>query len=471
MAVAVAAEAPAAEAPRVSNNQRKVAMFLSKKKTVVYIDEQSVRVVYAATRLGRVKVEKTLSFTFDSLDEFIKEDASKEYLLVVSFMDFYQETFTVPAVKKKYMSGVVESELERDCPFKDFSYVYTLSGPRAAENRKVVDATVFAVRSSEVNGLIERFTSAGKTVSAVYPDVYSLAGLVPETDEAVLCVTEAGPSKNIFLVSGGEVLFARTFASDAPRLDAPDVHNIEMTVNYCRQALRISPSRILLMGSLTEGSLDEVAPFSLPVVCQVPPSGGSAGREEVLTNLVPLSALSAARGIDISTAGHRSEYLVETVLGYSTFAFTAASVAAALLLVVQAAGLWSSFERLREAKAEVPPLEGVISRYQEVSNALRGYRPYLVSAVESAASPDYERFLRSLSSADTGSVSLESVVVKKSGPALLCTMKGVVEGTGLGPVQAGYQGLLDSLDGIEGVEVTGGDLSLRERRFEVEVSW
>lgn len=198
---------------------------LSGKQVVISLEDTLVKVLYASRKRGSIVVDRTLLFEIDQLEAFLKEAGTKEVSLVKHFRDFHEETFSIPSVKKKFIPTLIETEIGKRFDTKDFSYTYSLSDVKIVEKRKVREVFAFAVRNDELREEVNRFHSHGISVKAIYPDIYALAEFVKPARDSTLCISEAGLTKTLFLIKGGEIRFIRTVESDQAGLDSFDIQN------------------------------------------------------------------------------------------------------------------------------------------------------------------------------------------------------------------------------------------------------
>src|SRR4030067_2762686 len=169
-------------------------------RVVISFEGDGARVVYASARSGAVMVHDALVLKAGEIDGFLEKEKAREFVVVNSFRETFQETVLIPYTSGKYRRKIIEIEIRKRCAFDSFSYLYLLPGEKFVENKKETEVFVFAVRTSEIDALLARFSRLGKTVTALYPDIFLLSSMIDSAGRAVLCVTESGPNKTLFLV-------------------------------------------------------------------------------------------------------------------------------------------------------------------------------------------------------------------------------------------------------------------------------
>src|SRR3972149_6094679 len=273
--------------------------FQMKDSVVVSFESQKIRVVYASLKGRSHFIKNVLTLDDAQFQDFLRRDKTKEFIVVSNFKQAYQDTIHIPVVKKKYLGKIIEIEIRKKCPYRDFSYLYHLSGEKIIENRKTLEIFVIAVENSELLNLINRFTDMGKMVKAVYPDVFSLSSMIRTDGKYALCVSGAGMNKNLSLIHDRKIVFVREANSMEADMTDFDMRNIEMTLNYCRQTLRINPALVVLTGNLCK-NFNASLNISVPVVCLVPPPNVQMDSRVILEYMTAISALCSGSDTDIA---------------------------------------------------------------------------------------------------------------------------------------------------------------------------
>ncbi len=436
----------------------------------VSFEGKAVKVVYATVHGRETSVTDAFTLEESQFDGFLGREKTREFVVVKSFREHYQETFQVPSTKKKYLARIIETEIGKRCGFKEYSFIYSVSGEKPAENRKVVEVSAFAVKNEELYGLIERFAAKGKTVKAVFPDAYSLNSMVEMTKRPVLCVTESAEGKDFFLVKDGQVAFIREVRRLEEGAGDFEMQNIEMTLNYCRQTLRTNPSSVLLTGRLSD-DFRASSGSSVPMACLAPPRGLRADKKTFLDYSIAVSALYGKSDIDISPGEYRTSKLLTRLLRYSTAAFlalTALGGAYTWTLLNSALEIRSEHARLSE---RLPDLEAVISSYEKEREKAREYRPLLTMQPSVRGYPPVRGLLEDLTRVKTKDVRIETISVSTGDGALRLSIAGTTERESLAGAEGDYERFIGSLGSRPRMKITNEAFGLKERRFLVEAEY
>ena len=115
------------------------------RRAVVSFEDETIKVIYATVKGKETVVDDTLVLKAEEFDDFLRKEKAKEFMVVNSFKDFFQETILIPPTKKRFTKKLIEIEISKRSQFKDFSFLYAISGEKIVELRKMRKASVFAV--------------------------------------------------------------------------------------------------------------------------------------------------------------------------------------------------------------------------------------------------------------------------------------------------------------------------------------
>lgn len=439
----------------------------------VSFEGETIKVLYASVKGKDVVVNDAVVLKDDQFDDFLLKEKTKEFIVVNSFTDFYQDTVSVPPAKGKHIKVLAEAEVRKRAPFKDFSFIHVILGEKVVENRKLKDVYIFAVRAEDITRITGRFARHGKVVKALYPDIFAIASYIGYSDVPFLCISEVGVNKNEFVVKNGAVCFARSAQSFEHGLSEADLQNTSMTVNHCRQTLRITPSFILLAGTLCDS--DNVSGTILPAACLVNRAGmgltleaGTLARDFIS----PASALFVRDdGIDILTREYRIFSLTKKLLEYSTAAFLGLSIIGAGYGAYKVKNIIELRERLNSIRKNLTDIDTVLSEHDRRQADLAGYQPYIKSIGSAASIPDVRNFLSLLSGVKMTNIRLDSVTLNTAENMLTAALKGSVKSSDYVDIQRNYQDFIRSVGEVKGVAVKGEGLVLTTKGFHVELDW
>ncbi|MBI5639258.1 MAG: hypothetical protein HZA17_02425 [Nitrospirae bacterium] len=454
------------------------------KTVVVSFEDAIVRIVIASIKGKEIIIHDLLTMPDDKFDDFLSREKTEDYLVIQSFRDFFQETVSIPATKKSLVRGLVESEIRKRSHIKDFSFLYEESGEKLVDNRRMKEVFLYAVPNEELRKTIQRFILRGKVVRAIYPDIFSLSCLIDSENMPVLCVSEAGLNKNLFLLNGGRMQFIRTAQSLEHGINDLDIQNINMTVNYCWQTMRLNPSLIALIGSISR-DYHAAIQTPVPLACHAryrnekitlssfTASMAAETQDALLDFMSPISALYIPhkKEINILPEDYRRSFAARRRLQYAATSFIAASflgVCLAVFFFSSMTGLRNRLALLREGASDA---EAALAAYDKKQAELAAYAPFMESEKGTASAPDMQGFLAVLPDIRTDRIRIDSISLSAEGAVLDAELKGAVDAEGYADTQMHYERFLGALKGSKGISISKEILELRDRSFLVGIRW
>lgn len=442
------------------------------RRAIVSFEDETIKVIYATVKGKDVVVDDTLILKSEQFDDFLRKEKAKEFIVVNSFKDFFQETILIPPTKKRFIKKLIETEISKRSQFKNFSFLYTISGEKIAELRKMKEVSVFAVKKEDIKDIVDRFVLKGKIVKAIYPDIFSVACLIEQEQEPFLCISEAGLNKSMFLVKDGIIQFIRIARSTEKGIRDVDIQGINMTINHCRQTLKINPSAIMLVGSLCSDYNVTTNPLIIPVACLSPRISLTRIDSLHLDFIPPLSSILIPedRDINILSGEYKNLFRTRQFLRYSTILFLMLSV----LGIGYAGCMWNNItelkNKLNSLRLNLPDIDNTLTLYDLKKTELSGYMPIVTSLRNAAAIPDIQNFLSSVSELKIDNIRIDSISITASDNTFKAELKGLVKTDNFAGMQAHYQKLIDSIL-LKGFTIKGHRLELKDKSFHIEMEY
>jgi len=183
---------------------------------------------------------------------FLKENKIKQVTVSQFIPDFITLTIPIPFASrilknKKLLNGITITEIRKKYPaIQNFSYFYK---PYESAGRTYLRC--YIVFEEQFN-IFSNLVINGINVKAFYPSFIPIVEIVRDYQNSldinqIICYF----SKNLrflFILKKDEVIFQRFYESEPDKMTDEDVVNINMTVNYALQNLRINPEKIFFIG-------------------------------------------------------------------------------------------------------------------------------------------------------------------------------------------------------------------------------
>lgn len=440
------------------------------KTVAVSFEEEGVKIVHASLKGRDIFIEKTEILTDDQFDIYLRRGGSKEFVVTYNFNDFYHGVITTPVAKASYLEKIVESEIRRAVEIKDLSFIYTPIGERIIENRRVMEVSYFAVRNEEIRNVVNRFYYSGKRVRALYPRFFSALPLFESQDEVILVVLGTTTEKTVFLVKRGVIYFVRRFKSLTRDISDMDIHDINMTANYCYQNLRISPSLILLAGNLSGSyNISNVAP-SVPLACLYKTQYIHCPVETFNDFIIPIASFYAPKSSNILSREFKSIYMVRRHLANVSRFFIISTILLLGVISYEVKNIVDIKEQLRLIERDIAEIEEISSEYATKEAEMKQYMP-LVNFLNRPASGT-QRLLIALGGMEMRDVRFNSIdVAPKDDLSSLVTINGTIKADTYTGMQSTFKRVTDSIGKIENVKIIARTMDITNKTFSIQMDY
>jgi hypothetical protein len=438
------------------------------KTVAVSFEEEGIKIVYATLRGGNLTVEDTKETTDEQFEYYLSKEKTKEFIVSCDFSESYHDIITVPVVKPRHLKRIVETEIRKTINIKDFSFIFTPIGERIIENRKVMEVSYFAVSNEEIRSVVKRFYENGKIVKALYPRVFAISALLKPSDKPIICVSGTKTEKTAFLFKNGAIYFLRRFKSLTTGLSEIDIQDINMTVNYCLQNLRINPSIVLLTGNLSE-SVDTITGISIPVEALYKPEYINSSPEEFSNFITPISSFYAHKSSDILSKDLREVNVLKHYLQNASKVFVLLTLLCLIGIVSNIKGVMDTKAMLKTMRDKNLDVNTIFSEYNKKEIELRRYLPLINFINES--SPSIQRLLIALAGLKMDNSRFNSIHALARDDSFLVTLEGTTYTGTYASMHRELEGLIDSLSIIEGVTISDKTIDIEKKRFLIKLDY
>lgn len=454
------------------------------RQIAVSFENGIVKIVYASLKGRNLTISKTLSLRNDEFEDFLRSERARDFIVVCDFKTFHQDIMFLPPVNEKYFKNIVEAEAKKRFPeLKNFTFFHAVLGERIQEGRKVKETLFFAVGNDDLNKFIEMFGRHGKRIKSIFPAPFALSMLVNSFygvgSEPLLCVAESEAGKTMFLMKDGMPHFIRTMQSPEKGIHDVDVQGINMTINYCRQALRLNPSQAILIGTPCT-MYDTVMELAAPAACirNMSTITAAGKHEEPLEEfLAPISAIQHLKELskfDLLPRDYRNFYLHKAVVSYLSIILLVTFAAGAFYLRAKSSEIYASKKKAEAIRSEIKRMEPILTAYENKKKEMEKFMPLInfINAVN--ASPDIQKALIAVSSfKEPGmkSVNIQSVDIIPEGNALRISIKGSATAKDLIEMQQAYQNLVVSIKKTKGMQLLSDRIDINNKSFQMELKY
>lgn len=440
-------------------------------KTVsISFEADRIKIVRASLKGRGLSVDSTEIIPDSDLEAYLRTDKTAEYIVTCDFRGAHHGILTAPAVKPGYLSKVIEAKIRKESGEKDFTFIFSPLGERVAENRKELEFFYYAVNNADLKALAGRFYDNGKKIKSLCPSVFAVTSLFePGQEGETMGVYGTGNERMVFLTKNGSVSFIRQYESHEKGLTDYDIQNINMTLTYCFQNLRMSPKAILLMGGLSASQ--DIG--SLP---PAPMSGLSKSDRihcstEIYNEFIlPLAACFAPGSSNILCREFRNVNLLKNYIAYASMLFTVSAVFCAGLIFNEVNDIAGKRNLVEAAMKNMTDLETLYSGYTAKAEEINRYRPAITFLNRPV--PDIYKLLTAIGGIDAGELKFDSIKAHTdTGNSLIVEINGTSSAGTYSSLQASMKKLIDELGKTENLTVTNRSMDLTNKTFRININY
>lgn len=443
----------------------------------VSLENENVKVVYAEIRQGNVSIEKTLTFSNTEFDHFLETTKDDEFIVVNNFQNIHQDVISIPPAQEKYLKTLIELEIKKRVPeLKDFSFFYEELRDVQKEGKRSKDIFFFAIASEDIDAVLNRFSKHDKIITFLYPNVFPLSRFLHiegiEEGQPILGVVDLGTNKTMFLMTDRKLNFVRVTQSEKRGVSQLDIENINMTIAYCRQVLRLNPSRVVFSGSQGSGNTN-IAPI-VPVALAQYPSTVMAFKDTVMEYVIPIAALVHAKELRASSLlplVYQGVNIQRKIMVYAIVVFLFLSVLGIGYIGVKVTNMILTKGEIKRTRQDIAGKQSVIDEYEKVSNELQK-RMTLMNFMNTAnTSLDMQKVLLSLQVLSKKTVDVKTISIKDEKGNVLLQVEGSISFRSYKELQSNYENVIDDIKKTNELEIIEQSLDLKLGNFRVDLKW
>ena len=434
----------------------------------------SIQVVKAFRRHGAVCVVSAVTMSEHEFDDFLSHDASESYIVSANLDPLFQDIIHLPPAEEKFIGSLVQAEISRLYPsLQDYSFFYEIIGDTLSEGKSFKRIACFIYDNKNLIPIISRFTMRKKRVKYLFCNAFAISRLAenhPEiNDDVILGVQNAGSEKTLFILENRKLYFVRNVPALSSGLDEKDILNINMTIDYCFQTLRIKPRRVAILG-LDEIPGEASKSAMLPMTVLSPPAIIEGVLPSVLWEyVVPISAflcLAAPKRGNLLPIEYRRQSLAMDLLRFGSMALLLFCILAGLGVIQKTYNIFGLRETIAIDRNNLVREGHVIEEYNRMNSELASVTN-LISAVNSAAADAcQQQALVALRCLAVKGVRTTFLTIKKQDDGTRSIeVKGDLTDATYSELQAAFERLLADIKATGKLEITSRKMDPASRTF------
>jgi hypothetical protein len=456
----------------------------NKNKTVVVSFEgESVKVVFASTKGENIHLDDYMTLTIEQFNDFLRNDASDDYIIVTGFKNFQNDRVSIPKTKDRYIKPLLKREISSRHPeLNDFVPIVLFIEQSDTLGKHRNDYFVISIDKSEINDLIGHFLENQKSVIMVYPAMCVLMSLLPQSDTPFLCMFEVGEIKNVILVKDGNIIFTRSFSSQDE--DGSDVvaQNIDLTVIYCRESLKVDPSFIIMAGVISKSV--RISSSEIPSKPLVFPESFNVDQSEFNQYMIPIAAINYSREhpsilkkvkslpeINVVTTQYKTFCYAKSLLKYSAVFFLALSIISIGFIGESSLNILKTNNKIKARRLQLSDISRIFETHIIKRDKVVDNLKNIEFMIRVNKQPRFADFLTALSSIKMDGVSIESLFAQNSNNIANVEMTGTLTVTNNYGFIKKEEIFRNSLIKIAGLKVINYKSDIQKRTYKVNFTY
>ena len=446
----------------------------------LYFDGAVVQAVKLRTAGNSITIRESATFPFDEIDDYLSASKEKTCIISCNPQAFYQDIVHLPPAAGKLYDKLVRNEIQNLHPdLTSFSIFHRTIGESTIDTRLYSKIAVFSYPDDFISDFISAINRHGISISHVFAAPCSIFRLALST-----CVTDpdrtrifmaALPGEKLLLVSENREL---AFIRKIPALDSPmlpeDAQNINMTVDYCFQSLRVRPFEVVMLNQ-PELSV-EISPLvSVPYRSSLPPQLAELSPHIIQDYLAPVAAAlhsveSPAIG-NIIPADYAAFSINRKILTAAAVSMVVLSLILAVYLVKESitiSGLKSGTGRTR---TELSGSAGEIAAFRKLDAEVNQLKQPLDFINKHNLSLNPAAALAALNLPESGSYMIKGITVQSGEGFLSVQVEGVTNASGYGDTQAAFEEVVARIARIPGYAVSSSRVDIKQKTFSIQARY
>lgn len=433
--------------------------------SIVRFDSETVQIL--TFKHKGAAVQSKITVPTSDFGAFLAADRSSDYQIIVDATEAQYDIITIPPVELKLVSRIAQIEFRRLYPeYPPFTASFRPIDEVTQDGKTLRRVACCMVSNEYLDYILEPFIRHNKSVSLISTLPTALAQLADTTPETLnrphLYAYDGNHQKCIFLLEKGCVTMVRFVPSAGAGWSEADILNVNMTLDYCFQTLRVKPAKTI---ALNGGPLQP--PLTpLPPECNVPAPGDL--QQEYLPHLAVMASTGMGSG-DLRPQTYITDLKHQNLLRRAVRGFSIGCLAASLLGIYSLFSILSlqgEIETLRQREHAVPSL---LSSYNALQQERSLVEPNITTMNRLQSGQTLPELLAILPEFARETVHINSLMTSKTGETITLRLSGTITEKTFAAAQSRFEEILARLAELNGFTISSQQFEQLTKIFTVEI--
>lgn len=445
-----------------------------------YLDGTVVQAVRANVSGDYVSVRDARTFPHDELEGYLAVCPEKSCILCCNPPSFYQDIVYLPPAAAKFYDSLVRAEVRKDhSDLTSFSLFHRTIGEATIDGALYSKIAAFSFADELLSDYIAVFNRNGKVISHLYAAAYPIFRLAssacpPDSTQARIIIAALPGEKLILLSEKEEFEFIRKIPSTETALLSADIRNINMTIDYCFQTLRVKPAEAVMFNPVD--TLEETSDaLAVPCKSVCPLALSTVPHDIVRDYIAPLAAAlhnaESPGECDILPVDYVSFKQNKKILASGAMLLAALVVLLAGLVVAERMTIADQKSRIGVLRTHLGGSGAEVASYRQLDDEIKALDNPLafINKLNTALNP--EAALASLALPGTTNCSLKAITLKKGDNVVNIHLDGTISASGFQETQTAFEEFVELMKKTPGYALVSSSVDVKQKTFSVEARY
>jgi hypothetical protein len=418
------------------------------------------------------------SFPLDELDGYLAECREKTCVVCCNPPFFYQDIIHLPPSAEKLYGKLVRSEVQNAHPdLTSFSIFHSTVGESTIESKLYSKIAAFSYPDEFISPLLQAVNRYGITISHSYPApvaIFGLALTACDSDQARICMATLPGEKLLLVCENNKLAFIRKIPSLSSVMLSEDAQNINMTVDYCLQTLRVRPFEAIIL-NMDELSGDLSSLVSVPLRSVLLPQLRDLPPSMIREYLAPIAA--ALHSVKSPRIGNILPSDYATFCKHKKLLSVTAKLICALVLLLggylvkELMTISELKSKIGRARIELSGAANELATFRTLDEEVSRLKQPLDVVNKHNITLNPAAALAALALPVSGEYVIKGATVQSGVNGLDVQLQGVINASIYSDTQALYENLVARIAKLPGYSVASSSIDIRQKTFSIQARY
>jgi hypothetical protein len=445
-----------------------------------YLDGTVVQAVKVRIIGKSVTVLDAVTLTTGGLADYLSVCEEKSCVVCCNPQSFYQDIVHLPPAAGKHYGKLIRGKIQSAHPdLTQFSFFHCTIGETMIDTKAYSKIAAFSYPDDFLSRLIFELNRFDIGISKVYAAPYAIfklaASLYTSDPDQSRIFIAALPGEKLHLVSeNNELAFIRKTPSSESALLLEDANNINMTVDYSFQALRIRPVEAVMLNQAKWS--EHLAPtISVPFKSGLLPQLTDLPLNIIQDYLAPVAA--AIHSVESPRIGNMvpSSYLTfimqKMLFKFITIMMLILTVLFAGYLVAEQKAVFALKAKNGRIRTELSGSANELATFRKLDAEVTRLKQPLEFANKHNSLLNPAKALAALELPKSREYTIRGVTVQTGEGSVNVQFEGAITASSFGDTQALYERLVAHVGTLAGYSVLSSKVDIKQKTFSIQARY